>query len=164
VVAGIRSPEVQVRSSQPLLPARVVYFDPQVDVAVLYVPDLEAPALDFAKGTSSSGDDAIVAGFPEGGPYESSPARIQDAITARGDDIYGKSGVEREVYSFRGTVRHGNSGGPLLTPGGEVLGMVFASATDGMGFALTADQLAVPSARALRTDDRVATGSCRIHE
>lgn len=164
VVAGITKPEVQVRASQPLLPATVVYFDPEVDIAVLYVPELAAPELSFADRAAESGDDAVVAGFPEGGPYDSAPARIRDVITARGDDIYGKSGVEREVYSFRGRVQHGNSGGPLLTTGGDVLGMVFASGADSTGYALTAEQLAVASSRALRSDERVATGSCRIVE
>jgi S1-C subfamily serine protease len=153
-----------VRASQPLLQATVVYFDPEVDIAVLYVPELSAPELQFASDPAESGDDAIVAGFPEGGQYDSVPARIRDSITARGDDIYGKSGVKREVYSFRGTVLHGNSGGPLLTPGGEVLGMIFASGTDETGYALTAEQLAVPSARALRSNERVDTGSCRIDD
>jgi S1-C subfamily serine protease len=162
VVAGISQPEIQVRASQPLFAATVVYFDPKVDIAVLYVPGLDAPELPFAEDSASSGDDAIVAGFPEGGPYDSVPARIRDSITARGDDIYGKSGVKREVYSFRGNVKQGNSGGPLLTPNGEVLGMVFASGDDRTGYALTSQQLAVPSARALRSHDGVATGSCRI--
>jgi len=164
VVAGVTAPEIQVRASQPLLQATVVYFDPKVDIAVLYVPELSAPELQFASDPAESGDDAVVAGFPEGGPYDFVPARIRDSITARGDDIYGKSGVEREVYSFRGTVLHGNSGGPLLTPGGEVLGMIFASGADETGYALTAEQLAVPSARALRSNERVATGSCRIDD
>ena len=164
VVAGISAPEIQVRASEPLLSATVVYFDPAVDIAVLYVPDLKAPELEFASDAARSGDDAVVAGFPEGGPYDSAPARIRDSITARGDDIYGKSGVKREVYSFRGNVQHGNSGGPLLTPTGEVLGMVFASGTDRTGYALTAAQLAVPSQKALRSQDSVATGSCRIDE
>ena len=164
VVAGIESPTIQVRASQPLMAATVVYFDPKVDVAVLYVPDLKAPELRFAPDPAKSGDDAIIAGFPEGGPYDSAPARIRDAITARGDDIYGKSGVEREVYAFRGIVQHGNSGGPLLTTSGEILGMVFASGAERTGYALTAQQLSVPSTRALRSNDRVATGSCRIDE
>ena len=164
VVAGITAPEIQVRASQPLLPATVVYFDPKVDIAVLYVPGLTAPELRFAEDSAESGDDAIIAGFPEGGPYDSAPARIRDSITARGDDIYGKSGVKREVYSFRGSVKNGNSGGPLLTPSGEVLGMIFASGSDRTGYALTAEQLAVPSTRALRSNERVATGSCRIDD
>ncbi|MEY4136611.1 MAG: hypothetical protein RL205_739 [Actinomycetota bacterium] len=164
VVAGITAPEIQVRASQPLLPARVVYFDPQVDIAVLYVPDLQAPELHFASDLAASGDDAVVAGFPEGGPYSTSAARIRDVITARGDDIYGKSGVEREVYSFRGNVQHGNSGGPLLTARGDVLGMVFASGADTTGYALTSEQLRAASARGLHSDARVSTGSCRIVE
>ena len=35
----------------------------------------------------------------------------------------------REVYSIRGVVRPGNSGGPLLTNDGAVAGTVFATST-----------------------------------
>lgn len=164
VVAGITEPEIQVKLSQPLLSASVVLFDPQLDIAVLRVPGLDAPSLEFDADPAQTGDDAVIAGFPAGGPYDIAAARIRDVINARGDDIYGKSGVEREVYSFRGNVRHGNSGGPLLTSSGEVLGMIFASGTDRTGYALTADQLRLASNRGVRTDKPVSTGSCRIHE
>ena len=164
VVAGIDAPSVQVRSAQPPLPATVVFFDPKVDVAVLYVPELEAPTLRFATDSAESGADAIIAGFPEGGPYNSGPARIRAVIKARGDDIYGRSGVVRDLYSFRGSVRHGNSGGPLLTSNGEVLGMVFASGAGKTGYALTAQQLQVAATGAQRAKNHVATGSCRIAE
>ena len=49
--------------------------------------------------------DAVVAGFPEGGPYEAVPARVRIGMTAVGDDIYGQSGVQREIYSLRADVR-----------------------------------------------------------
>ena len=42
-----------------------------------------------------------------------------------------------------GSVRSGNSGGPLVDPGGDVVGTVFAATTSGPlgGFAIPAEQV-----------------------
>jgi S1-C subfamily serine protease len=85
-------------------------------------------------------------------------------VRAVGDDIYGQSGVEREVYAFRGVVLPGNSGGPLLDDDGSVLGMVFGAddEADDTGYALTVAELD----RALEAPRRgiADTGSCRIRD
>lgn len=162
VVAGVDEPIVRVRAGDPGSAARVVYFDPQTDIAVLDVPDLTAPVLPLMLDTAASGDPAVVAGFPEGGPFQAEPARIRTVVQASGDDIYGRAGVEREVYVFRGLVRPGNSGGPLLDPEGRALGMVFGAAEDDqeVGYALTAAELlpAVASESSVPVD----TGTCRL--
>ena len=138
VVAGSSELAVQVGGKGRPYPAEVVEFDPEADVAVLRVPQLKAPALDFGNALGP-GDDSVVAGFPENGPYTISPTRVRETINARGLDIYDSNSVVREVYSVRGIVREGNSGGPLLDANGDVVGMIFArSATDGeTGYALT---------------------------
>lgn len=143
VVAGSSELAVQVGGKGRPYPAEVVEFDPQADVAVLRVPDMEAPALDFGKPLGP-GDDSVVAGFPENGPYTISPSRARETVNARGLDIYDSDSVVREVYSLRGIVREGNSGGPLLDADGKVVGMVFArSATDEeTGYALTRAEIA----------------------
>jgi S1-C subfamily serine protease len=162
VVAGVDEPEVRVRAGDPASAARVVYFDPQADIAVLDVPDLTAPALPLRLEPAASGDPAVVAGFPEGGPFRAEPARIRTIVTASGDDIYGRAGVEREVYVFRGLVRPGNSGGPLLDPEGRALGMVFGAAEDDqeVGYALAAAEL-LPAVAA-ESSAPVDTGTCRL--
>ena len=38
--------------------------------------------------------------------------------------------MTREIYSLFAPVRPGNSGGPLLNPQGDVLGVVFAASLD----------------------------------
>jgi len=161
VVAGVREPEVLVRGNGEILAATTVYWDPKTDVAVLRVPELNAPALKFVS-TAKSGAPAVIAGFPGGGPLTAVPARIRTEITARGTDIYGKGSVLRDVYAVRGKVKSGNSGGPLLTPDGDVYGFVFAASLDNAdtGYSLTAEEVRdayVASAKATRA---VSTGRC----
>lgn len=162
VVAGVSAPVVRIRAGDPGLTATVVYFDPRADVAVLDVPGLAAPELPLLLETAASGDPAVVAGFPEGGPFQAEPARIRTVVDASGDDIYGRAGVQREVYVFRGLVRPGNSGGPLLDPQGRALGMVFGAAEDDqeVGYALTSREL-LP-ALSSESSTPVDTGSCRL--
>ncbi len=161
VVAGVTRPNVRVGGVGNRLPARVVVFDPERDLAVLYVPDLRAAALDFDAG-GGRGDSGVVAGFPQGGPFQLEPARIRDTIQARGPDIYQRNQVTREVFSLYADVEPGNSGGPLLTPSGDVYGVVFAKSLDDpeTGYALTADEVApVVTAGKGRTTE-TSTESC----
>lgn len=166
VVAGVEVPGVRVRAGDALLPTTVVYFDPSTDIAILDVPGLSARPLLLAEQVAASGDPAIIAGFPESGPFRAEPARIRTQVTARGDDIYGNAGVEREVYVLRGLVLPGNSGGPLLDPDGRALGMVFGAADgeQGTGYALTAGELRSALAAAEGSAGPVDTGSCRLRE
>jgi S1-C subfamily serine protease len=161
VVAGVARPNVRVGGVGNRLPARVVVFDAERDLAVLYVPDLHATPLDFDDG-GGRGDSGVVAGFPQGGPFQLEPARIRDTIDARGPDIYQRNQVTREVFSLYANVQPGNSGGPLLTPAGDVYGVVFAKSLDDpkTGYALTADEVApVVTAGKGRTTE-TSTESC----
>jgi S1-C subfamily serine protease len=160
VVAGVPHPTVQVNGNE--LAATTVVFDPKRDVAVLYVPGLHVRPLAFSARSGSAGDPAIVIGYPENGPFTAVSARIRDRITARGVDIYSQASVDREIYGLRATVLPGNSGGPLLTPSGQVYGVVFAAATDDLdtGYALTANEVA-PDAQAGQTaTSEVSTHGC----
>ena len=160
VVAGVRQPAVEVAGEQRQ--ATVVLYDPGRDIAVLAVPDLGLRPLSFAARPVDTGDDAIVLGYPEDGPFFAGAARIRDRMEIRGPDIYDDRTVTRQVYSIYGDVRSGNSGGPLIAPDGTVLGVIFAAAVDQQftGFALTAAEVA-PDARAgIRATQPVDTGGC----
>lgn len=158
VVAGSSSVQVIGQDARAYT-ATVVAFDPDRDVAVLRVPNLQAPVLRTGPALAA-GDPAVVAGFPGGGPYTLGSARVRGALTASGTDIYQHNTVVREVYSLRATVRPGDSGGPLFDDQGEVAGMVFArSATDaGTGYALTLDEIRPVLASV--SPAPVATGVC----
>lgn len=164
VVAGVDDPQVRIRLGDKPLPASVVHFDPEIDIALLSVPELDAAPLPLSKEPARSGDPAAVAGFPESGPYRVEPARIRTVVRALGDDIYGQAGIEREVYAFRGTVLPGNSGGPLVRPDGRVLGMVFGAdeQAEATGYALTVTEIA--DALQAPRGGTVDTGSCRVRD
>jgi S1-C subfamily serine protease len=164
VVGGVSEPTVQVGGTGRLHDAHVVLYDWQRDIAVLDVPGLDAPSLRLATRDERTRDDAIVAGFPENGPFDVRAARIRDRIEADGPDIYHRGTVHRDVYSLYATVRQGNSGGPLLTTSGQVAGVVFAKSLDdaNTGYALTSDEIA-PDLAAGRTASRqVDSESCAL--
>jgi S1-C subfamily serine protease len=141
VAAVTEGPSVSVAGHSPF-PAQVVLFDPQRDVAVLRVPGLGARPLAFAYHASPGGN-AIVAGYPQNHPFTAVPARIGGELRANAPNIYSTVYVTRDIYSLRGQVRPGNSGGPLLAPNGDVYGVVFAASVDSpnTGYALTANEV-----------------------
>jgi S1-C subfamily serine protease len=162
VVAGVNSHQTVTIGSGQTLPATVVYYDPQVDVAVLYVPNLNLSPLRFA-GAANPGDSAVVAGFPLDATYlHLVPARIGAIQNAQGPNIYQTSTVTRQIYEIRAVVKSGNSGGPLLSPQGAVDGVVFAAAVgvNDTGFALTAAEVSADATAGEQLTAPVSTGSC----
>ncbi|MEU4836242.1 MarP family serine protease [Streptosporangium sp. NPDC023615] len=161
VVAGVDQ-DLQVTDYlNKVHPARVVLYNPDRDIAILHVTGLNMPILRF-DGTAKKGDDAIVAGFPHGQGYTLDPARIRVRQKAGGLNIYESKDVVRDVYSIRGLVRQGNSGGPLLTPQGRVYGVVFAAALNQRetGFALTAAEVAPDAEDGSKLFNEVDTQQC----
>ncbi|MEV6488438.1 MarP family serine protease [Actinoplanes sp. NPDC051633] len=160
VVAGAR--DVQVETEDGPLDGTVVLFEPERDIAVIHVPGLRAPRLPFADAVRP-GASAIVLGYPLGGPYNAQAARIGELAVRPGMDIYEtREDVKREIYTMRSLVRSGNSGGPLMTPEGRVLGVVFAAARDdrNVGYALSAREVAGSAQQAEDQTREVDTGDC----
>jgi S1-C subfamily serine protease len=160
VVAGTRTVEVELGDER--LDGRVVVYDPRRDLAVIYVPGLDAPVMPFAARKAPTNADAIVLGFPLDGPFNAQSARVRDVDEITGPDIYNSRDVTREIYTIRALVRSGNSGGPLVASNGQVLGVIFAAAADdpNTGFAVTAQE-AEPVATAGQDRTRATTtGDC----
>lgn len=159
VVAGVDHPVVRIDDTD--YRSRTVYYDPDIDVAVLEVPDLTAPPLRFADD-AASGDLAAMLGYPENGPYDVQPARVREKKTLRSPNIYGDETVYRQVYSIYSTVRPGNSGGPLVDAGGNVIGVIFAaSITDSRtGYALTASQVSDAASAGVNDDTGPISSEC----
>ncbi|MET3961637.1 S1-C subfamily serine protease [Marmoricola sp. OAE513] len=159
VVAGVTNPVVKAGTKE--LKAKVIYYDADIDVAILDV-DLDGPVVAF-DNTGKAKDAAVVLGFPNDGPFNAQPARIRAEQRLRSPDIYGRGSVTREVFSVRGLVRPGNSGGPLVSLQGKVFGVVFAASVSDKqtGYVLTADQVSGAVKAAARSNgDRVSSGNC----
>jgi S1-C subfamily serine protease len=163
VVGGVTHPTVQIGGEGKLYRATVVLFDPTSDVAVLYVPSLNSAPLGFDSG-GSSGDNAVVAGFPEDGPFTPVAARIRQEIEAQGQDVYQRGSATRDIFSLYAQVLQGNSGGPLLTSDGKVYGVVFAKSLEDSrtGYALTAKQVAPDAQQGENATSPVDTQGCAI--
>ena len=144
VVAGETDTTVQVGGNPPGLPAQVLDFDSHDDVAVLRVAGLSERALPLAPHPAPSTPAAIL-GYPLDGPFNVQPGRIGQTVTASTQDAYGNGPVLRSLEPLRGLVRPGNSGGPLVNAGGQVVGTVFAAIT-GTPASSGGDGLAVPNA------------------
>jgi S1-C subfamily serine protease len=160
VLAGVTDPVVLAEGQE--YDATPVYVDEEVDVAVLAVPGLPQVPLSFAARDAKFGEDSIIMGYPGGGNLYVGAARVRDRGDIKGPDFRDSRTVVRDVYALFGSVRAGNSGGPLFSPDGTVLGVVFASAIDdpNTGYALTADQVARAASVGSRSAAPVSTGAC----
>lgn len=126
VVSGQTDTIVQLRGDGVQVPATAIWFDPRNDLALLYTPSATAPPLQLESGPVKGLNTAIV-GYPLNGPLTIGAARLGATRAAVTDDIYGNGPITRSMTSFRGEVRHGNSGGPLVDQNGFVRGTIFAS-------------------------------------
>ncbi|CAB4717252.1 MAG: MarP family serine protease [Actinobacteria bacterium] len=159
VVAGVTDPDVIIGDAS--VSGEVVYYNPDVDLAVIAFDAGDRQRLDF--DTSAVPQDPVaIVGYPQDGPYDVRAGRIRSEQRLRSPNIYGDGTVIREVFSLRGLVRPGNSGGPILSTTGDVVGVVFAaSVTDAdTGYALTADQAGSAAENGVQSGSAVSTGDC----
>ncbi|QDH10624.1 MarP family serine protease [Nocardioides dongxiaopingii] len=167
VVAGVDEPTVEIDGDQ--VDATVVYYNSQLDVAVLALDDLGRDPLAFVDGdaeetrwVTEAKDGVAILGYPQDGPYDVQRGRVRSEQNLRSPDIYGDGTVVREVYSLRGLIRPGNSGGPIVTTQGRVAGVVFAASVtdDDTGYALTWEQVQDAAGEGVSSSEPVSTGAC----
>ncbi len=135
---------------------------PRRDLAVLSVPGLGLEPLTI--GARDVGAVGAVYGHPGGGALVTSPARIEDRITAVGRDIYGDRRTERDVFVLAADIHPGDSGGALVDDQGQVVGVAFAidPGRPGTAYALADTELrAALTERGTRTR-AVSTGPCLV--
>jgi S1-C subfamily serine protease len=161
VVAGESDTTVQVQGAGSRHDARVIWFDPHNDVAILSVPDIanDVPALAL-NVSAKPGTSGAILGFPENGPFDVEPARLGPTTAVRTEDAYGRGPVTRDITSLRGLVRSGNSGGPVVDGKGRVLTTIFAAsvgAGERIGFGVPDSVVADALGKA---SGSVGTGPC----
>jgi S1-C subfamily serine protease len=160
VVAGGTTVRVSLAGS--LFDAAVVLFDPELDVALLWVPRLPAPPLLLAATEPERGDTGAALGFPGGGGMVVVPAAVADGYEAHGKDIYDERLVTRRILELRAAIDRGDSGGPFVLADGTVGGIVFAEARtdDDVGYALSAPSVAVRIGPGVGRTSEVPVGDC----
>ena len=156
VLAGADDTTVTTQDGAEL-DATPIYYEPRQDLALLRV-GAALPALPISS-EREVGADAAVLGYPENGPYELSPARLGETRATISEDSYGNGPIERTITAISGSVRSGNSGGPLVDAQGNAVGTIFAATTSGPsgGFAIPAEQVREALGRA---QESVDTGPC----
>lgn len=160
VVAGIADP--MVMDGNGTHRATAIWFDPDLDFAVLRVNGLAGGPLHFDVDTIDRGTPAGVLGYPGGGVFQADRAAILDEISAKGRNIYNQGRTVRDIYSIQATVVPGNSGGPLINTDGDVIGVVFATSTtyDNVGYALSLQKVVGEVNDARNSNQPVSTGTC----
>jgi S1-C subfamily serine protease len=160
VVAGVDQPIVEAPNGQTL-EGRIVYLDPVDDLAIVAVDGLEAAPLELSPDLTV-GTEAVVEGYPFGGPFTRGAAEVLARSTEGIPDIYGGPRTSRDVYTLAAVVQPGNSGGPLLATDGRVAGVVFARSADDpeLGYAMTNAELEPVASAASDLSAPVESGSC----
>jgi S1-C subfamily serine protease len=171
VVAGATSITVTDIGNQKSYRAAVVGYDRSGDIAVLRLSDasgLDTAAL--AAGSSVGAGDPVVA-IGNAGGNGGKPSAVGGAITAlnqsitASDESNGSSEQLTGLIEVNADIEAGDSGGPLLTTSGQVIGVDTAAsagfqyqATGGAGYA-------IPIATATTIADQIRAGqsSSKIH-
>ena len=161
VVAGTQGTTV-VNPTGRSLAARVILFDPERDVAILYVPRLALVPL--SQASAHQGTQGAAIGYPGGGPEQVKPAVVNGQVKAEGRDIYGQNLVVRSIWIMQAEVQPGNSGGPLVDLDGNVVGVIFAASTSqpGQAYALTDAEVQADIDKAQGRTDAVPIGPCAM--
>lgn len=160
VVSGVSAPVVLTPAGQALT-GRVTYFDPKRDLAVIAVSGLTAATLKVAP-SPAVGDSGVVAGYPFGGPFTEGGAKVVQTGAVTVPDVTGGGSTSRQIAALAADVEQGNSGGPLLSTDGRVIGIVFAKSTSrtDLGYAMTPAEFDGVVDRAPSLRSAVSTGAC----
>jgi serine protease Do len=118
--------------------ARVLYTEPENDIAILKIADtsfrnLGAIPYTFKKTESDLAENVYTYGYPQDSPTYGS-GRLTSANGLNGDSL---------TYQISIPVNPGNSGGPLIDSRGNIIGIVAAKEThmEGVHFAVKASYL-----------------------
>jgi S1-C subfamily serine protease len=163
-VAGSRRHEVLTNEGDRAR-ASVVYFDPTRDLALLSVPELSVKPLRLAGAPARKNQQAVVIGYPSGGPQKFIGASVVQRVQPEAPDIYARpQNSRRDIYVLHAVVRKGVSGGPVVDLRGRPLGVVFAASTveKTEGYALTNAEVRRALDRNGGSRRPVSVGGCAV--
>lgn len=160
VVAGVKQPFVSDQKGKH--GAKVVLFNPDLDIAILRAENLAGLPLPIESELVASGTPGAVLGYPSGAGFTAGPGVILESFKAEGRNIYNQGHTVRDVYSVKTDIEHGNSGGPIINKDGKVVGVIFAKSINysHVGYALVMQQVQADIAKAKGLTEKVSTRSC----
>lgn len=160
VVAGVAHPAVVDANGRHR--STTVVFNPFLDVAVLRVSHLAGPPLTLQRTLAGRGAQGAVLGYPGGGGFQAGPAAVVAHLEALENDIYNRSSAPRSIYEIDARVEPGESGGPLVTGSGVVIGMIFAASAirQHLAYTLTSPDVAPLIDRAATLHAAVRHATC----
>ncbi len=134
VIADCRTVRVRTAGGDELT-ARVIASDRDRDLALIEVPENAGPALAFRRDMNiRRGEGVVTYGFPLSGLLSSGPTLTTGEISA----LAGLADNPTH-YQMSAPVQPGNSGGPVLDMGGNVVGVVVSKLNAGRIAARTGD-------------------------
>jgi serine protease Do len=156
VIQGARTVRVRLSDSREF-PAQVIGVDAATDIALLRVKAGHLPALRLGSSEKISVGDAVIA---IGNPFGLGQSVTAGIVSARGRTLENDPYID--FLQTDAAINRGNSGGPLLSVDGTVLGVtsvIFSpnGGSVGLGFAIPAETVAV-IVRELETHGRVSRG------
>jgi len=122
------------------LPAKIVGRDPKTDIALLKVtPSGNLPFIQLGESNTVEPGEWVIA---VGNPYGLGGSVTAGIVSARDRDIH--MGQYDDFIQIDAPINHGNSGGPLLSQDGKVIGVNAAmlepsGGSIGIGFAIPSD-------------------------
>ncbi len=165
VVAGSDKVWISFNGQLERYAAEVVLYDPELDIALLYEPDVRLAPLTLAAALPPRGEQTAALGYTGGGRLRTIPGVVSRELDAVGRDIYGTNIEERSIIELREDVAPGDSGGPLLISSGEVAGVTFSRSQNDpqIGYALSPISVSNSIAPALTSTAPSDTQGCIAH-
>ena len=119
VIDGCQS--VKIHSKGKVIPASIIKFDPQNDIALLKGNFAPTYVLPLSNESTELLEDIFVAGFPFGN-------KISTAIKVTKGIVSSLTGIGNNFSNFQidAALQPGNSGGPILNNKGNVIGVAVA--------------------------------------
>ncbi len=155
VVEGAGSLNVYIEGEERPKNARILGVSECDDLAVLDLEGDGYPFLDWYRDEAEPGLDAWAAGFPLGDPEYSLTRGSVVKAEADGDTNW--SSIEYTI-EHDANIQPGNSGGPLVSDDGRVIGVNYANFDAGTG---TSQFFAIPAVLAEEVVTELATGQDR---
>ncbi|MEZ5244280.1 MAG: trypsin-like peptidase domain-containing protein [Acidimicrobiales bacterium] len=159
VIVGIDENQVHTFDGRALAGIPVA-FDPVADLAILDVSGAALAPLPLSDD-AEPGSTGVVVGWESGPPGpDPTPYRVERRVTVRIEAVGTDERVERPAWLVAADIEVGDSGAALIDPTGEVIGVAFATSTQGEGVGYAVRSSAIEELLAAGLDANLTIPPC----